>query len=333
MNLLRRTILVFAAILFSALVVAGCTTGKANQKAEEVVFYTNADDEAVEAMEKALKDGGYEGQYLIQVMGTSELGGKLLAEGANIEADLITMSSFYIDSAQEEQKMFKDLGFETGAPATYPSYYTPITAQEGAIIYNTQVLKEKGLAVPKSLKDLADPSYKGMVSVTDIMSSSTAWLMVQALVSEYGEAGATEVLKGIYENAGAHIEDSGSGPIKKVRSGEVAIGFGLRHQAVADKAEGLPVDFVDPSEGNFTLTESVAVIDKGEKTNPLAAEMAECIIKKARTDLLKTYPIALYEGEEVEATDEAGNPKTFKEPLTVDLLKKHQAISENAKAK
>lgn len=60
----------------------------------------------------------------------------------------------------------------------------------------------------------------------------------------------------------------GSGPLKLCRAGEVAIGFGLRHQAVADKADGLPIDYVDPTEGNFSLTESVAVLDKGEDTNP-----------------------------------------------------------------
>ena len=49
-------------------------------------------------------------------------------------------------------------------------------------------------------------------------------------------------LTGIYANAGDHIEDSGSAPLKKARAGEVAIGFGLRHQAVADKASGLPID-------------------------------------------------------------------------------------------
>ncbi len=70
--------------------------------------------------------------------------------------------------------------------------------------------------------------------------------MIQALVSAYGEDGAKDVLSGIYENAGAHIEDSGSAPLKKVRAGEVAVGFGLSQQAVADKADGLPVDFVDP---------------------------------------------------------------------------------------
>lgn len=316
------------------LLVGGVLTGCGSKEAssdEKVILYTNADDEAIVAMQNALDGNGYKDKYIVQTFGTSELGGKLLAEGADIEADLITMSSFYVESAEDEHHMFKDLEFDTGALEEYPSYYTPITAQEGAIIYNTDVLKENNLPVPTSIKDLADPVYKDMISVTDIQSSSTAWLLVQALISEYGEDGAKDILTSIYENAGAHIEESGSGPIKKVRAGEVAIGFGLRHQAVADKEEGLPIDYVDPTEGNFTLTESVAVIDKDDDTNPEAMKMAECIIKNGRQELLETYPIPLYDGENVDDANKSGNPKVFPEKLTVDLLKKHQALSEECK--
>ena len=185
--------------------------------------------------------------------------------------------------------------------------------------------------MPESIADLADPVYKGFVSVTDIAASSTAWLLIQALVSEYGEDGAEEVLAGIYENVGDHLEDSGSAPLKKVRAGEVAIGFGLRQQAVADKADGLPIDYIDPAEGNFSLTESVAIIDKGEDTNPLAMEMAQCIIENGREELQSYYPNALYNGESTDAANKSANPKVFPEKLTVDLLEKHQEISEAAK--
>lgn len=323
-------ILGLAFTLLAGGVLTGCGSKEASSD-EKVILYTNADDEAIVAMQNALDGNGYKDKYIVQTFGTSELGGKLLAEGADIEADLITMSSFYVESAEDEHHMFKDLEFDTGALEEYPSYYTPITAQEGAIIYNTDVLKENNLPVPTSIKDLADPVYKDMISVTDIQSSSTAWLLVQALISEYGEDGAKDILTSIYENAGAHIEESGSGPIKKVRAGEVAIGFGLRHQAVADKEEGLPIDYVDPTEGNFTLTESVAVIDKDDDTNPEAMKMAECIIKNGRQELLETYPIPLYDGENVDDANKSGNPKVSPEKLTVDLLKKHQALSEECK--
>ena len=256
-----------------------------------------------------------------------------MAEGTNIEADMLTLSTFYIDAAQEEQNMFQPLDFDYTLlnAADQKDYCAPITSQEGTIIVNTEVMKENNLDMPASLKDLTKPEYKDLISVTDIKSSSTAWLLIQALVSEYGDEGAKEVLSGIYENAGPHIESSGSAPLKKVRAGEVAAGFGLRQQAVADKAEGLPVDFVDPTEGNFSLTESLAVVDKGEDTNPLAQEMAECIITKGRTELQKYYPNAIYEGETTDEANSSAYPKTFPEPLTLDLLEKHQELSESCK--
>lgn len=314
----------------SAIVFSGCGNGTKSAD-KQVVIYSNADDEAVDAMKQALDDNGYKGQYIFQTFGTSELGGKLLAEGKNIEADLITMSTFYVESAQEQNQMFQDLTFATDALEEYPSYCTPITAQEGTIIVNTELMKENKLDMPASLKDLAKPEYAGQIAVTDIASSSTAWLLIQGLISEYGEDGAKDVLKDIYKNAGDHIEESGSGPLKLVRAGEAAIGFGLRQQAVADKAGGLPIDYVDPEEGNFTLTESAAVIDKGDKSNPKAMEMAECIIKNGRAKLLENYPIPLYQGETVDDSEKSGNPKKFSEKLTVDLLKKHQELSEECK--
>lgn len=206
-----------------------------------------------------------------------------------------------------------------------------ITAQEGTLIVNTEQMEAENLDMPKAIKDLANPEYKGKIAVTDITSSSTAWLLIQGLISEYGEEEAKEILTDIYANAGDHLEESGSGPLKLVRAGEVAIGFGLRQQAVADKEKGLPVDYIDPEEGNFTLTESVVVVNKSEEKNAKAMEMAECIIKNGREELLKSYPIPLYEGESVPETEKSGNPKTFPEKLTVDLLKKHQELSESCK--
>ena len=309
-------------------VMAGCSSGAAN--GDQVVIYSNADEEAITAIENALDANGYEGKYIVQTYGTSELGGKLIAEGKNLEADLVTMSTFYLQSAQEQNNMFKTLEFDVNTLEEVPDYTAPITSQEGAIILNTELIKSEGLTTPTSLKDLTKAEYQGQIAVTDIKSSSTAWLMIQAIVDAYGD-NAQDVLAGIYENASSHIETSGSGPLKLCRAGEVAIGFGLRHQAVKDKAESMPIDYVDPTEGNFYLTESVAVLDKGENTNELAMEMAQCIIENAREELLQTYPNPLYEGETADNENKSAYPKTFSEPLTLELFEAHQQISENAK--
>ena len=98
---------------------------------------------------------------------------------------------------------------------------------------------------------------------------------------------------------------------------------------MADKEEGLPIDYIDPTEGNFSLTESVAVIDKGKKTNPLAMEIAECIIKNSRAEIMKSYPNPIYEGET--AANLSTYPKKYPEALTVELLEKHKELSEECK--
>ena len=99
---------------------------------------------------------------------------------------------------------------------------------------------------------------------------------------------------------------------------------------MADKAEGLPIDFIDPAEGTYSLTESVAVIDKGESTNPDAQKMAAVIIDEGRAELIQTYSKPLYENE-TEPENGTKNPKTFSEPLTVDLLEYHREFSDECK--
>lgn len=246
------------------MILAGCGGEAASGDSNQVVILSNGDEEAVNVMEETLNDAGFEGDYLIQSLGTSELGGKLLAEGKSIEADIVTMSSYFLESAEKQHDMFKDLSFDTSSLEEYPNFYTPLLANTGSLFYNTSLLEQKGLEVPTSIKELAEPQYEGLVSIPNIMDSSTGWMLIQAIISEYGEETGKKVMAGIIKNAGPHLESSGSGSIKKVQAGEVAVGFGLRHQAVAAKTGGAPIDFIDPTEGNFSTTESIAVIDKGE---------------------------------------------------------------------
>ncbi|WP_246578137.1 extracellular solute-binding protein [Clostridium frigoris] len=328
MNKIFKIITISLMVCSMSVAFIGCSP----KSAQKVVIYTNADEEAVASMEKTLNESGFDGKYVLQTQGTSELGGKLMAEGSDIEANLVTMSSYFIDSAQKKNNMFENLTFETNTLEKYPTYYTPILANTGAIFVNTKVMKEKGITMPSSIKDLTKDEYKGLVSIPNIMNSSTAWLLIQSIISEYGEKEGSEVLRKLILNCGPHVETSGSGPIKKVRVGEVAVGFGLRHQAVADKAKGLNIDYIDPIEGNYSLTESIAVVKKKDTaTTKLAMEMAKVIVTKARPALIKDYPVALYKGETINKLNKPGNPKKFVKPLTVELLKQHQQFFTNSK--
>ncbi len=246
---LRKLMSLGLACSLSLSVLAGCGAKAAD---EQVIIYSNADDEAITAMSNALDANGYEGRYIFETFGTSELGGKLLAEGTNLEADLVTMSTFYLQSAQEQNGMFLPLEFDVNTLEAVPDYTAPITSQEGAIILNTEVLAEAGLDKPASLQDLADPKYAGQVAVTDIQSSSTAWLMSSRRLSPRMARTAPRRCCTASMKMRATISNPlGLAPLKLCRAGEVAIGFGLRHQAVADKADGLPDRFRRPDGGQL----------------------------------------------------------------------------------
>ena len=297
---------------------------------DTVVIATNADEEAVQIMSRILDANGFSGQFIFQELGTAELGGRLMAEGTNIEADLITLASFYLESSQDQDNTFINLDVGANTLQEFPDYMAPILAITGSIFVNTELMESDDLPMPTSIRDLADPVYAGNLAIADINSSTTAWLLTQALLDNYGEAEAEEILQGIYSNAGDQVLASGSGPIRAVRAGEVAVGFGLRHTAVADNAAGLPIDFVDPAEGNYQLVEALSVVNKGDDTNPLAAEMARVIIQYARQDLQEYYPMALFEGESTDVQHQPADPRVFPQALTLELLQEHQAIVDRA---
>ena len=199
------------------------------KSSDKVVIYTNADEEAIEIMQNTLNEKGYEDKYVLQSFGTSELGGKLIAEGDKIEADIVTMSSYFIESAQEKNNMFTDLTFETKPLSESTKYSAPILGNTGSLL-------------------------------------------------------------------------------------------------------GKPIESIDPTEGNFTLTESIAVVNKkDEKKRKLAMEIAEVIVKDSREELIKYYPVALYEGETVSEKNKPKYSKQFEEKLSVDLLEQHQQFFNNAK--
>ena len=60
-------------------------------------------------------------------------------------------------------------------------------------------------------------------------------------------------------------------------------------------------------------------------------EMAECIIKEGRKGIQTYYPNPIYEGEESDPMAVSSYPKVFSEKLTVDLLERHQKLSDECK--
>lgn len=95
---------------------------------------------------------------------------------------------------------------------------------------------------------------------------------------------------------------------------------------MADRKAGLPIDYVDPAEGNFMLTESVCVTGQGRGGQSPGDEDGGDACPDRPPRHPQGLPVPLYEGENFREDARSSNVKAFPEPLTVDLLKRHQAL-------
>lgn len=128
------------------------------------------------------------------------------------------------------------------------------------MMYNKDILAEKGLPVPACWRDLAKPEYKGEVTVSNPQSSGTAYTQLATLVQVFGEDEAFKLLAEIGANVNQNTK-SGSAPGKMAARGETTIAVGFMHDMVNLKKQGFPVEIVAPCEGTGYETGAVSVIN------------------------------------------------------------------------
>jgi len=126
--------------------------------------------------------------------------------------------------------------------------YIPLYAGILGWALNERLLKEKGLPVPRTWKDLADPRYRGLVAYPNPNTSGTGYTMLATMVQLYGEQAAFDLLKQIHRNV-AQYTRSGADPGQLTGRGEVAIGVTFIHDAVDQLLKGFPISYNAPSDG------------------------------------------------------------------------------------
>lgn len=135
-------------------------------------------------------------------------------------------------------------------------------------VYNTEVIAEKKLPVPKCWADLIKPEYKGEIQIANPNSSGTAYTALATLVQILGEDAAFDYQKQLHANVNQYTK-SGSAPAKAAARGETGIGIVFMHDGVQQKVGGFPVEVVAPCEGTGYEIGSMSIIKGGP--NPEAA--------------------------------------------------------------
>lgn len=280
----KLTALILAVVMILPLLLGGCGGSK-----ESVLIYTSVEDYVIEDMNARLSEQFPDYDITVEYVSTGNHAAKLLTEGKNSECDI----SYDLEYAYMEQLS------QAGVLADLSSYDRSIYCEDtvvsndyliqcrvgGAVILNTEVLAEKGLAEPTCYEDLLKPEYQGLISMANPKSSGTGYMFYKSLVNAWGEEKALEYFDQLTPNI-LQYTSSGSGPVNALLQKEVAIGFGMTSHAVTQINEGASLKVIYFEEGSpFTMYGQGIVAGKEER---------QCV-KEVFDFLVNTYSYELNE--------------------------------------
>ncbi len=208
------------------------------------------------------------------------IGARLLAEKNAPKADVVfglALSSLLPLAEHGILEPYAPEGLENLLPGMYdtaePPLWVGINCWGSAICVNTRELAKKGLPVPESWKDLADPKYKGLIATASPVSSSTMYMNVSAWLQSMGGEAAWRYMEDLHKNIKMYTH-SGCKPAQMAAMGEVPIGMASAACAQPYIARKAPIKLVIPREGTGWDLEASALV-KGGKNKEAAQKLLD----------------------------------------------------------
>lgn len=271
----------------------GCVQDKKSKlrNDDKLLIYTTFENEQVSQYIQAFNDAYPDIQTEIIIDSHGVISAKILAEKNNPKADIIfglsvfnmeqlkrenLLAPLIIENLSDFQELFRD--------SNNPPYYVGLSGVESAIIVNEKELKKQSLPIPKSYKDLTNPIYKGLITMSNPTSSGTGFLSVAGFITLFGENEAWEYMKALNQNIALYTH-SGSKPARMALSGEYPIGISLGYRGHKMLVANQPITMIFADEGYGWDLECLALIQKDSiKPN------AQTFIKWASSDeAMKLY--------------------------------------------
>lgn len=126
-------------------------------------------------------------------------------------------------------------------------YWTTLALVPAGFLVNTEVLEGKGLEIPTTWEDLADPMYKGEIIMASPGISGTQYAIVNGLIQALGEEAGWDLWQRIDANIDQYAQGGGE-PAPKTVAGEFGIGvLAITGGTFALEDEG-PVQVVVPED-------------------------------------------------------------------------------------
>ena len=283
-TMLKNMSLLLSLVMVLSLVLTGCGSSK-----ERILIYTSVEDYVVEDMNARLSETFPDYDITVEYVSTGSHAAKLLTEGTNTECDITYDLEYAYMEQLAQAGVLADLSAYDRSiyveDTIASDYYLVQCRVGGAIILNTEVLQEKGLAEPTSYADLLKPEYKGLISMANPKSSGTGYMFYKSLVNAWGEDKAVQYFNDLTPNI-LQYTSSGSGPVNALLQKEVAIGFGMTSHAVTQINQGAKLKIVYFEEGSpYTMYGQSIIAGKEQRES----------VKEVFDFLVNTYSYELNE--------------------------------------
>ena len=330
---MKRSISIFLALILCLGLMAGCGSNKPDEGAPaanpptasedlsdsspevegKLVIYTSMYPFAIEMMDKALKEKfphlipGNDGSFFFY-SGTSALITKIYGEMGDKHDQPLDADMFMVAEPAFSLEL-KDYGYLH--PFEVPNadellrfdydpdgYWYPVRVLNMVLAYNPEMeasWEARGVHIPRTFRDFAyDPSLAGYISMSDPLTSGSAYASVVALLDKYGE----EYLEKL--SANRVMRESGSTAIAKLQSGECAaimileesiLKFINDEEAKGNEVKNLQVIY--PEDGVILVPSTVMIVAEEYSANvntEAAEEVARWMLtEEAQEIIMQAY--------------------------------------------
>ena len=302
-NILKSIVLVL--LMQIVIMLTACSSKK-----EQVVIYTTLNEKVIEHMSSTLSAQFPDYDIIVEYQSTSKLGAKLMAEGTNTDCDIIFSLAYENLQQLEDATILADLSSYDRSvfveDTLISNYFLPEIRCGGAIVVNTELLTEKGLAVPQSYEDLLKPEYKNLITMPDPKASGSGYVFVKALSNAWGDEATIEYFAALSENI-LQFTSGSSGVVNSLIQKETAIGLTLITNGVMGINEGAPLEIIVPAEGAPCSVYGEAII-AGKESRSAVKDVFDYIVAEYNPEHCREfYPEQIYKNQLFEVENYPSN--------------------------
>lgn len=256
----------------------------------ELLVYSALEADQIKAYKTAFEKEHPEIELKFVRDSTGIITARLLAEKGNPQADAIwglAATSLMLLDKEGMLQPYAPKGLEQVRATMRDTRATPtwvgMDLWSSALCFNTVEAAKRKLPTPASWADLAQPAYKGTITMPHPASSGTGFLMVSAWLQMMGEQKGWAFMDALHQNIGVYTH-SGSKPCRQAGAGEFPVGLSFEYRAAKTKKDGAPIDIVFPKEGLGWEVEATAVM-KTSKKQDAAKALADWAVTRQANQL------------------------------------------------